>query len=266
MDILWLVHDLRETVYVGIKYFFSPLDALTDRYDIRLSCKCNFSRHHQYCHSSMAQYHKCVKCAKIFSRPSELARHIRVHTGDKPYKCNRCPKTFSQPGNLTVHKRACHSEKRPFKCGKCHARFKRKFDLVSHETIHTGEKPFVCSECGDAFSRKYHLTRHMRIHTGVKPYKCGKCGRKFSTDSGLRNHEITHTTKRPFSCKICGKTYTQLSGLKKHHLIVHTGGILFDAIGRGVLRKKSASSGIKTGNKDGKHTGESCLMPLAVEF
>lgn len=30
--------------------------------------------------------YKCRMCVKVFEKPSQLAKHIRVHTGEKPYK------------------------------------------------------------------------------------------------------------------------------------------------------------------------------------
>lgn len=29
--------------------------------------------------------HKCRICLKIFQKPSQLMRHIRVHTGERPF-------------------------------------------------------------------------------------------------------------------------------------------------------------------------------------
>lgn len=32
--------------------------------------------------------YKCTICLKNFQKPSQLMRHIRVHTGEKPFKVN----------------------------------------------------------------------------------------------------------------------------------------------------------------------------------
>ncbi|KAF1806577.1 hypothetical protein FB192DRAFT_1294606, partial [Mucor lusitanicus] len=40
--------------------------------------------------------HKCLYCTRAFSRRHDLERHVRVHTGVKPYHCPCCQKSFAR--------------------------------------------------------------------------------------------------------------------------------------------------------------------------
>lgn len=52
----------------------------------------------------------CSECGKLFATRYKLQRHLRCHTGEKPYHCNFCNRSFSQTGNFKAHQFKCQKE------------------------------------------------------------------------------------------------------------------------------------------------------------
>ena len=54
--------------------------------------------------------HLCPLCPKTFQSRADVVRHMRTHTGERPYKCPHCPYSAALKGNLKSHIISRHSE------------------------------------------------------------------------------------------------------------------------------------------------------------
>ncbi len=80
---------------------------------------------------TVSKTHACLQCDYVATQKSHLTRHLRSHTGERPYKCDQCGYRAIQKAHLTVHSR-----------------------------VHTGERPFACKHCDYKAGRKDQFTRH----------------------------------------------------------------------------------------------------------
>ncbi|XP_047741767.1 zinc finger protein 536-like [Hyalella azteca] len=50
----------------------------------------------------------CPYCSKCFGGKSDLERHLRTHTGERPFKCTMCTYSASRKHTLSYHMKSRH--------------------------------------------------------------------------------------------------------------------------------------------------------------
>ena len=164
--------------------------------------------------------HKCPRCAFRAASKSALTRHMRTHTGVKPYACNKCTYRAAQQSSLTTHMRT-HTGRQTIRMQQMYIQgsskgcsHKAHADAHGRQTIRMQQmyiqgssKSISQSTCGRTRASNHthatnvhtgqlnrvSLTNHMRTHTGVKPYACNKCTYRAAQKGALTKHMRTHT-------------------------------------------------------------------------
>ncbi|XP_035016327.1 zinc finger protein 64 [Hippoglossus stenolepis] len=159
---------------------------------------------------------ECELCHKRFSRRDKLNMHSRLHTGEKPHKCKHCPYAAADSSSLKKHLRI-HYDERPFKCQICPYASRNSSQLTVHLRSHTGDAPFQCQLCDAKFKINSDLKRHVRIHSGEKPYKCEFCDYRCAMKGNLKSHiQIKHGTENSFHCEHCDFKCANKTALRQH--------------------------------------------------
>ena len=117
----------------------------------------------------------CLECGKNFSTKQHLKEHSKLHAGTKPwYECTKCEARYRGQTDLAVHMRR-HTGEAPYQCREtgCNKCFRSLRSLENHSRIHSGTKPFLCENCKKSFTTasglRQHFKHNLRCQAQAKP-------------------------------------------------------------------------------------------------
>ncbi|RZC34937.1 zinc finger protein Xfin-like [Asbolus verrucosus] len=208
------------------------------------------------------RWYICSYCSKEFKKPSDLIRHTRVHTREKPFVCKQCGASFSLKSTLFCHVKT-HIGSNSYICVICLKKFSSVRSVNLHLRKHSEKQnqQYKCAICNKRFSSILKAKQHNKeahctivekdsiqvvmkqplLHTpdgllpvappksqseskngSTKQFQCHICSVRFSKMPNLNRHLLLHNGERKFKCDQCLKSYCTAHALKEH-LLYHSG-------------------------------------------
>ncbi|XP_033742073.1 LOW QUALITY PROTEIN: gastrula zinc finger protein xFG20-1-like [Pecten maximus] len=162
----------------------------------------------------------CQICYNTFTCRNNMKRHIRLHTGYKPYQCSLCSESFTRKDDIKRHL-IRHNYSKPFRCNLCGKGYMDRKTIKTHmRKEHLRKLVHVCPTCGESFDDDQKFQIHKKDHPELKVFQCSACHFTGSNSLMYNKHLLTHDPARTFTCSACDLDFNDpfkyTNHVKKH--------------------------------------------------
>ncbi|CAD5207094.1 unnamed protein product [Bursaphelenchus okinawaensis] len=158
----------------------------------------------------------CSICGYQGKWVSEMVRHKRVHTNERPFKCKYCSRTSKWKADLIRHVAKTHGIRVVSKYSRSKA-FETQTDQDSRPKDENNNKPAFLFP-SPLQSSPSSTSTVSPISTSAPFYKCQTCFFEAESMDGMQIHLEERHDQLPFDCRSCRTSFKDIREVSAHFL------------------------------------------------